>query len=134
MKNKFHKILFVSKLQIQDIWSKEDFGQRLKRIRKDRGFTQVELSQKLDIPQHLISSYEIGRARPQYEALVKFAAILDTSVDELVGLKKPQQSSDLESNLLKRMKNIQKLPAAQKSALLKTIDMFLKAANVTTQG
>ena len=40
----------------------ETLGQRLARLRKQRGFTQVELAEKVGITQVLISAYETDRA------------------------------------------------------------------------
>jgi transcriptional regulator with XRE-family HTH domain len=106
-------------------------GERIKKIRKEKGFTQVELAQKTGIAQNYISSYEIGRRKAQYDALANLALALNVSIDSLLGIEEVESDKSLESNLLKRMKNIQRLPSAQKSALIKTIDMYLKAANVT---
>ena len=65
----------------------ETFGQRLARIRKSKGYTQVELSQKMDIVQVLISDYERDKLRPYHEMIVRFAKALEVSADELLGLK-----------------------------------------------
>ena len=59
-------------------------GQRLARIRKDRGFTQVELAEEIGIIQSLVSSYESGALRLSANMAVRFAAALEVSVDELL--------------------------------------------------
>lgn len=58
---------------------------RLKEIRIKRGLTQKELSEKLNIKQNTISSYEIGAIQPSIENLIKLADLLEVSVDTLLG-------------------------------------------------
>ncbi|MGH9967441.1 MAG: helix-turn-helix domain-containing protein [Pyrinomonadaceae bacterium] len=41
----------------------ETIGQRVARLRKERGFTQIELADKIGLTQNLISAYECGRLR-----------------------------------------------------------------------
>ena len=41
----------------------ETVGQRLARVRKERGYTQVELAKKIGITQTLVSDYETDRLR-----------------------------------------------------------------------
>ena len=44
-------------------YGNEPVGQRLARLRKERGFTQVDLAQKIGIIQSLVSDYETDRLR-----------------------------------------------------------------------
>jgi len=107
----------------------ETFGQRLARIRKEKGFTQVELAQKMGIIQVLVSDYERDKLRPYHEMIAKFARALEVSADELLGLKPPNNKGNIPSlKLLRRMKKIETLPSTQKKVLLRTIDTFLKGA------
>jgi len=54
----------------------ETLGQRLARLRKQHGFTQVELAEKVGITQVLISAYETDRACFAVEMAVRFAMTL----------------------------------------------------------
>jgi transcriptional regulator with XRE-family HTH domain len=69
---------------------KESFGSRLSRIRKSKGFTQVELAEKMGIIQVLISDYERDKLRLHHDMVARFAQALDVSADELLGHKKAQ--------------------------------------------
>lgn len=107
----------------------ESFGQRLARIRKEKGFTQVELAQKMGIIQVLISDYERDKLRPYHEMIAKFAQALEVSADELLGLKSSNNKGTKPSlKVLRRMKKIETLPPTQKKVLLRTIDTFLKGS------
>ena len=108
---------------------KESFGQRLARLRKARGYTQVQLAQKVGIIQVLVSDYEHDKLRPYHDMIVKFARALEVSTDELLGVNPPKQTGgDLSLRIVRRMKKIETLPSPQQKTLLKTIDTFLKGA------
>lgn len=108
---------------------KESNGQRLARLRKERGYTQIELADKTGIPQTLITDYERDRLRLHAEMVVRFAQALEVSADELLGLNGAKKNSEKTSlRLLRRTKRIAELPSSQQKTLLKTIDTFLKGA------
>lgn len=107
----------------------ETFGQRLARIRKEKGYTQVELAQKMGIIQVLISDYERDKLRPYHEMIGKFVQALGVSADELLGLKASKNKDNRPSlKVLRRMKKIETLPPTQQKVLFRTIDTFLKGA------
>ena len=108
----------------------ETFGQRLARLRKRRGYTQVELAEKIGIIQELVSSYERDKLRLHAELVIRFARALDVSTDELIGMKPSTGRSDpLPPKLRRRMLRIVGLKPNDQKALLKTIDMFLEATD-----
>lgn len=105
-----------------------ELGRRLAQLRKERGFTQIELAEKLGIVQAIISDYERGKLRPHHEMLARLAVALQVSADQLLGLKtQPQKSSPLNRRFLRRLQAVDKLPQRDQEALLRTIDAFLSA-------
>ena len=123
----------VSKLKLPPLnISKESLGKRLSRLRKEKGHTQVVLADKIGITQVLISDYERDRIRPHYEMIIRLAFALEVTTDELLGVKPSTKEKVAKPNLklMQRMKKIEALPAAQQKALLKTIDTFLKGAEM----
>jgi len=64
---------------------KMEFSERLKKLRKDTGLTQVDVASKLGISQQAYASWERGVKKPTQDNLVKIAQILNVSVDYLVG-------------------------------------------------
>jgi transcriptional regulator with XRE-family HTH domain len=108
----------------------ETFGQRLARLRKERGFTQVEIAERVGIIQALVSDYELDKLRLNAEMVVRFATALEISTDELLkpqGSKAPLRRKP-SLRMLRRLEKIESLPASQQSTLLKTIDTFLRGA------
>lgn len=102
--------------------------ERLARLRKERGWTQVELAERVGITQRLVSDYERGRLRLNADIVVRLADALEVATDELLrsnGRKTPLRSKP-SLRLQRRMEKIEKLPPHQQNYLLKTIDGFLK--------
>ena len=107
----------------------ETIGQRLARLRKAKGLTQVALAKKIGIIQTLVSEYELDKLRLHAEMLMRFALALEVSADEILGLK-PTEGKTVKASfrMLERLEKIQKLTPTPRKALLKTIDMYLSAA------
>lgn len=59
------------------------FGERLKTIRKEKGFTQKSLAKETGLAEITIRQYEIGRYKPKDEALEKLANVLECDKYEL---------------------------------------------------
>jgi len=61
-------------------------NENIRLLRKNKGWTQQELADKIGIKRSLVGAYEEGRAEPSAKKLLKFAEILNVSVDDLIGL------------------------------------------------
>ncbi|HTU36678.1 MAG TPA: RstR family transcriptional repressor [Acidimicrobiales bacterium] len=59
-------------------------GERIREVRKERGWSQAELGEKVGTDSQHISRYENGRITPSVDALVRLAAALDVSTDYLL--------------------------------------------------
>lgn len=58
-------------------------GARIRALRRERGWTQVELAQRLGITQSIVSAIEIGGRRPGLPLAIAIAAALGVSVEDL---------------------------------------------------
>jgi len=107
----------------------ETFGDRVARLRKERGFTQAELGERAGIRQSHLSDLERGRLHLSAELAVRLAQSLDVSTDILLGLKATREGNrKLPRRVLRRIEQIEQLPPQAQRTLLKTIDTFLKGA------
>ena len=61
------------------------FSERLKELRKKRGYTQSELAKYMNMRQGSYTKWETGMTEPRIESLIKLADILDTTTDFLLG-------------------------------------------------
>ena len=120
----------VSRLALPPLdTGKETPGQRITRIRKERGFTQIELAERIGTIQTLVCDYEKDRLRLSAEMAVRFAIALEISVDQLLRpASTPTFGKQPNRKVLRRLEKIETLPPTQQSMLLKTIDMFLENA------
>lgn len=60
------------------------FKDNLKRLRKNAGMTQKELSEKLGVALSTVAMWETGCRHPDYRTLNKIAAFYGVSYDELL--------------------------------------------------
>jgi transcriptional regulator with XRE-family HTH domain len=104
-------------------------GERLARLRKERGITQVEMAELLGASQGNVSDYERGEVRLHGELLVKLARILKVSADEILGLDaSPPRRAPRDRRLLRRLQDVDRLSKRDREALLRTLDAFLAKA------
>ena len=57
---------------------------RLRTLREQRGYTLEQVAEALGLRNQYVSNYELGKRRPDYETLKKFADFYGVSVDYLL--------------------------------------------------
>lgn len=62
----------------------EKVTSNIRHLRKQLGYTQAQLAEKLDIKRSLVGAYEEGRAEPKLSTLVNVARLFNISLDELI--------------------------------------------------
>lgn len=62
----------------------EKLGHQIAKIRKDKGFTQVEFADKLEMNRSALAKIETGRVSPQITTLKRIAEGLDISLSSLL--------------------------------------------------
>ena len=65
----------------------ENFGERLKELRLERGITQKELANEIGNAQSAIVYWEANKQEPTISALKKLCNYFGVSADYLIGLK-----------------------------------------------
>ncbi|MDE5977004.1 MAG: helix-turn-helix domain-containing protein [Turicibacter sp.] len=63
----------------------ECIGERLARIRKEKGLSQEELAHRLHVTRQAISNWERQKTEPDLETLIKIADVFEKDIDELLG-------------------------------------------------
>jgi transcriptional regulator with XRE-family HTH domain len=112
--------------------TRDQFGPRLAALRESRGMTQTELGDAAGVSQRMIAYYEMADAQPPGSLLVTLARALKVSADELLGLKPvTEKTSPKTARLLKRLRRIEELPAADQRAVLKLVDALLETRRRT---
>ena len=90
--------------------------------RRKKKLSQNELAKKVGTISVTIGRYERNEIKPSIDIATKIADALDVSLDYLVG----NTDTALEKDLLKKIIDIQKLPADKKNVVMTLIDTFLK--------
>jgi transcriptional regulator with XRE-family HTH domain len=106
----------------------ESIGERMARLRRERGITQVELAEILGVAQPMISAYENGGLRLHGELIVELTKILDVSADQILGLKEIKNGTAKNGRLLRKLQQLELLPRRDQQALMRTIEAFLQRA------
>lgn len=63
----------------------ERIGQRLARLRRERGVTQAELAEKLHFTYQAVSNWERGVTEPDIDTILRLCEFFGVSADELLG-------------------------------------------------
>tara|TARA_B100001093_G_scaffold22103_1_gene19698 strand:+ start:296 stop:709 length:414 start_codon:yes stop_codon:yes gene_type:complete len=105
------------------------FGERMAYFRKQKGLTQQELAQELDISRELVGHYERRCENPSIEFLIKLSKVIDISIDELLGLKPEKQKKGPSTKALKLAERISALPRHKQSFVIGMIEGAIKQAS-----
>jgi len=121
-----HELIAV--MQDQDL--RKAFGKRLKDLRKEKGWTQKELANRLEIRYSHLNKYENGMHAPPLEKLIQLAELFDVSLDFLVmGL--PMEDSPIRNESLhKRFKTLETFDDEDKQTVIKVIDAIIAKRQV----
>ena len=65
--------------------SEEGFGGRLRKLRRQAGFTQKALAAELHTSRGNISMYENGHRQPPFDLLIRMADFFHVNLDYLLG-------------------------------------------------
>ena len=61
-----------------------EFGNRLYELRKQKGLSQEELANRLDVTRPTVSQWELSDSTPDLDKLVALGELFEISLDELV--------------------------------------------------
>ena len=71
-----------------------EFNNKLYSLRKQKGLSQEELANRLNVSRQTISKWEVGDFTPDLESLVAISSLFEISLDELVMDKAPVESGE----------------------------------------
>ena len=64
-----------------------DFGKKLTKLRKEKGLSQEDLANELNVSRQAVSKWESNNSYPETEKIIVLCKIFNCSMDELIGLK-----------------------------------------------
>lgn len=100
-----------------------NFSQKLKLLRKEKGWPQDELSEKIVIDGRQISRYENNKITPSTECIVKIAEVFNVSIDYLLLEDAPRTPIKFkDEKLIEKFKLIDNMSEEDKLSLIHIID------------
>ncbi|MEW6747816.1 MAG: helix-turn-helix transcriptional regulator [Planctomycetota bacterium] len=108
------------------------FGERLAKLRAERGITQGQLAERIGSSQRAISAYETVAEYPPTAVVVEIAKALKVSADELLGLKPPPKTARLPEDpevrrLWKKFQQVLSLPEKDRRAVIRLVNSLVAA-------
>lgn len=100
-------------------------GARIALGRKAQNLTQLQLCERLGIPQQTLANYEGGHVRFPASMLPTLAQILGMTLDELLGQEKPKGKRGPASRLQQQIDRIRELPKTKQQVVMEMLDMLL---------
>jgi transcriptional regulator with XRE-family HTH domain len=86
----------------------ETFGQRFARLRKEKGYTQETIAEKLKVSPQAVSKWETDSSLPDITLLSSISDLLGVTTDELLGRKAeeakvvtPQSEEEINKRILR---------------------------------
>lgn len=102
---------------------KNILGSRIRSARKEKGFTQEELAEKVDISLAYMGEIERGVKYPSMNVFIKLVEVLDVSADYLMRDKLETGKVHVFNDITRKMEH---LKPKQVNAISELIDVYIK--------
>jgi transcriptional regulator with XRE-family HTH domain len=104
-----------------------DFPAKLRKARKEKGFSQGQLAQRIGVDLQRVSKYERGVNVPTTDIMVRIADTLDVSLDYLLRNGKNRILGKIrDTQLIDQVAQIELLPDDDREHLKALIEAFIK--------
>lgn len=92
----------------------EKLNDRIKNLRKEKGWTQLQLAEKLNVTDKAVSKWEVGEANPDLSSIVNIASLFGVTIDYLLTGKVEEEKISLDDmDASKRMEYLIKKDDAE---------------------
>ncbi len=105
------------------------FGERLRKLRKAKGFTQAELGRVVESSHRMIAYYEVQGGNPPGNVISKLADALGVSADQLLGLsdtKSKKGDAPASVRLMRKLRLVEKLPEKERKQVIALIEALVE--------
>lgn len=98
-------------------------GKIIEQLRKEKSWSQTELSEKTNVSRVMIGKYEREEAIPSIEAAKSIADAFNVSLDYLVG---EGINASFDKKTVQRLQDIQSLDTETQNMLFRLIDTMIR--------
>jgi transcriptional regulator with XRE-family HTH domain len=108
--------------------SYSQFGETLRKIRRQKGYSLAQLAELCGISKRMIGHYETQVKRPSVDKLTKIAEALGVGIDELLETTKvpKKQKDDIPHKIMKKIRLIEKLPVRDQKMIFSMINSLIE--------
>lgn len=112
--------------------NKIEFADRLKQLRKQKGISQDDLAELIEVHFTQVSRYERGETKPNADAMTKLTKALNTTVDFLMNGTADDVVKDagLEKELISRFIKVHSLETDDKNTVLSLMNAYIAKTNI----
>jgi transcriptional regulator with XRE-family HTH domain len=108
-------------------------GDRIRQLRKEAGWSQAELGDKIGTDSQRVSRYETGKITPSLDAIVRIAEALNISIDHLLIDDIPRRPlHTAEHNLGDRLTALSEISGDDLNSLLHMLDALVAKNRLKT--
>ncbi len=110
-----------------------NFGDSIKKIREEKGFSQEELAKKLNVAQSTVGMWESGKRTPKLDELNRLARVLKITVNRLIGQSKERKVELISNEIYVDGEKISDLDATDVDGVVEYINAVKKKKGVIPQ-
>lgn len=100
-------------------------GEKIKKLRKSKKWTQEDLAAKLAVLQPHVNRWERNKCAPSLEALKKLSELFNISLDTLIFDEQDLNKIDLrDRSLVEKIKQLDKLSPKDRDTIIELIETF----------
>jgi transcriptional regulator with XRE-family HTH domain len=107
----------------------EELGKRIARRRKELGLTQIQLAERIEATQKIVTSYERATRQMPAWRLPVIAQALETTPEELLGVGEQKRGRGRESRFEQQLERLKQLPRSEQQFVMKMLDNALAHAH-----
>ncbi len=98
------------------------FGQKIRALRKQNGWTQIEFAERLGCTQGIVTAYETDKKYPATKRLEAIADLFQIPVSDLLGEHPLPAGKEINPKYLKRLEQLETLSPSDRRAVFRMID------------
>jgi transcriptional regulator with XRE-family HTH domain len=119
--------MYLFDIFVVNITYMKHIGKVIKKIREEKGLTQLQIAELIHMHRSNYSKVESGERDLSIESINKIAKYFGMSIDELVNFNGniPNEVTTEDKTLMEQVKLIQELEPEEKNMVFKMIDTFL---------
>jgi transcriptional regulator with XRE-family HTH domain len=122
-------------IEIIDLEAIMPIGDKIKRLRQEKNWSQDQLADKIDVGRRFISNYENGKNLPSASTLQKLAEVFEVSVDYLLSddqIKNLASVQITDKTLIEYFEEIQHMSPSDQQAIKTLLEAMIIKNKMTS--